>query len=142
MADALEAMLGGAGEVLGATDRKRIAEVRRLDDVLDRLNLGDSRISERIGPGRADRGRSPAAERDPGVHHEPGGCRRRDRPRRHGPPGEAAEAWPADAPGRAGRGAAAAGAPGGHGAGGGGGIHDRGGACCRAAGGGEGGSNT
>ncbi len=38
MADALEAMLGGAGEVLGATDRKRIAEVRRLDDVLDRLN--------------------------------------------------------------------------------------------------------
>jgi len=38
MADALEAMLGGAGEVLGATDRKRIGEVRRLDDVLDRLN--------------------------------------------------------------------------------------------------------
>jgi phosphate:Na+ symporter len=38
MADALEAMLAGAGEVLGATDRKRIGEVRRLDDVLDRLN--------------------------------------------------------------------------------------------------------
>ena len=38
MADALEAMLGGAGEALGATDRKRIGEVRRLDDVLDRLN--------------------------------------------------------------------------------------------------------
>jgi len=38
MADALEAMLAGAGEVLGATDRKRIGDVRRLDDVLDRLN--------------------------------------------------------------------------------------------------------
>jgi phosphate:Na+ symporter len=38
MADALEAMLSGAAEALGATDRRRIAEVRRLDDVLDRLN--------------------------------------------------------------------------------------------------------
>jgi phosphate:Na+ symporter len=38
MADALEAMLAGAGEVLGTTDRKRIGDVRRLDDVLDRLN--------------------------------------------------------------------------------------------------------
>ncbi len=38
MADALEAMLGRAGEVLATTDRHRIAEVRRLDDVLDRLN--------------------------------------------------------------------------------------------------------
>jgi len=38
MADALEGMLGGAGEVLGATDRRRLGEVRRLDDVLDRLN--------------------------------------------------------------------------------------------------------
>jgi phosphate:Na+ symporter len=38
MADALELMLAGAGEVLGATDRRRLGEVRRLDDVLDRLN--------------------------------------------------------------------------------------------------------
>jgi phosphate:Na+ symporter len=38
MADSLEAMLGGAGDVLGATDRRRLGEVRRLDDVLDRLN--------------------------------------------------------------------------------------------------------
>jgi phosphate:Na+ symporter len=38
MADALEAMLGRAGEVLASTDRRRIGEVRRLDDVLDRLN--------------------------------------------------------------------------------------------------------
>ena len=38
MADALEAMLNGAADALGSTDRRRIAEVRRLDDVLDRLN--------------------------------------------------------------------------------------------------------
>jgi phosphate:Na+ symporter len=38
MADALEAMLGRAGEVLASTDRRRIGEVQRLDDVLDWLN--------------------------------------------------------------------------------------------------------
>jgi phosphate:Na+ symporter len=38
MADALEAMLGRAGEVLASTDRRQLGEVRRLDDVLDRLN--------------------------------------------------------------------------------------------------------
>lgn len=38
MGDALEAMLAGVAEVLDGTDRKRIGEVRRLDDVLDRLN--------------------------------------------------------------------------------------------------------
>jgi phosphate:Na+ symporter len=38
MADTLEAMLTGAAEALARTDRQRIAEVRRLDDVLDRLN--------------------------------------------------------------------------------------------------------
>jgi phosphate:Na+ symporter len=38
MADALEAMLGRAADVLASTDRRRIGEVRRLDDVLDRLN--------------------------------------------------------------------------------------------------------
>ena len=38
MADALEAMLSRAAEVLASTDRRRIGEVRRLDDVLDRLN--------------------------------------------------------------------------------------------------------
>ena len=38
MADALEAMLNGAADALGSTDRRRIAEVRRLDDVFDRLN--------------------------------------------------------------------------------------------------------
>lgn len=38
MADSLEAMLARAGDAMGSTDRRRIAEVRRLDDVLDRLN--------------------------------------------------------------------------------------------------------
>jgi len=38
MADALEAMLGRAAAALASTDRRRIGEVRRLDDVLDRLN--------------------------------------------------------------------------------------------------------
>jgi phosphate:Na+ symporter len=38
MADALEVMLTAATDTLGGTDRRRIAEVRRLDDVLDRLN--------------------------------------------------------------------------------------------------------
>jgi phosphate:Na+ symporter len=38
MTDALEAMLTGAADTLGSTDRRRIADVRRLDDVLDRLN--------------------------------------------------------------------------------------------------------
>jgi phosphate:Na+ symporter len=38
MADVLEAMLAGAAEALSGTERRKIAEVRRLDDVLDRLN--------------------------------------------------------------------------------------------------------
>ncbi len=38
MADALEAMLSGAAEAFNSSDRRRIGEVRRLDDVLDRLN--------------------------------------------------------------------------------------------------------
>jgi phosphate:Na+ symporter len=38
MADVLEEMLRGAAEALSQTDRKRIAEIRRIDDVLDRLN--------------------------------------------------------------------------------------------------------
>ncbi len=38
MADALEAMLTGAADALIGSDRQRIAEVRRLDNVLDRLN--------------------------------------------------------------------------------------------------------
>jgi phosphate:Na+ symporter len=38
MADALETMLTGAAEALTGTDRQRIAQVRRLDNVLDKLN--------------------------------------------------------------------------------------------------------
>src|SRR5690348_8179298 len=43
MADALEAMLGGAADALAGGDRRRISEVRRLDDVLDRLNAAIKR---------------------------------------------------------------------------------------------------
>jgi phosphate:Na+ symporter len=39
MADALEAMLLGAAETMSGTDRRRISDVRRLDNVLDRLNI-------------------------------------------------------------------------------------------------------
>ncbi len=38
VADALEALLNGAAQSLGASDRKRFAETRRLDDVIDKLN--------------------------------------------------------------------------------------------------------
>lgn len=38
LADALEAMLNGARKVIFAGDRKEVAEIKRLDDVLDRLN--------------------------------------------------------------------------------------------------------
>lgn len=38
MADALEVMLRGAGEVLATDDRKRVAEIGRMDDVIDRLD--------------------------------------------------------------------------------------------------------
>jgi phosphate:Na+ symporter len=50
MADALEVMLGGAGEALNGTDRRRIAEVRRLDDVLDRLNTAIKLYLTRLDP--------------------------------------------------------------------------------------------
>jgi phosphate:Na+ symporter len=38
MADTLEAMLTGAADALTSGDRERISEVRRLDDVIDKLN--------------------------------------------------------------------------------------------------------
>ncbi len=38
MADTLEAMLAGAADALRSSDRARISEVRRLDDVIDKLN--------------------------------------------------------------------------------------------------------
>jgi phosphate:Na+ symporter len=50
MADALEAMLSGTGEVLGSTDRRRITEVRRLDDILDRLNAAIKRYISGLHP--------------------------------------------------------------------------------------------
>jgi phosphate:Na+ symporter len=50
MADALEAMLGGAADALGGGDRRRISEVRRLDDVLDRLNGAIKRYLTELDP--------------------------------------------------------------------------------------------
>ena len=47
MADALEAMLARAADVLASTDRRRIGEVRRLDDVLDRLNTAIKALPDR-----------------------------------------------------------------------------------------------
>jgi phosphate:Na+ symporter len=38
LADMLEAMLVAAGEAFATDDRRRVAEARRMDDVLDRLN--------------------------------------------------------------------------------------------------------
>ncbi|MDB5431839.1 MAG: putative Na+/phosphate transporter [Caulobacter sp.] len=38
MADALEVMLRGAADVLASDDRKRVADIRRMDDVIDRLD--------------------------------------------------------------------------------------------------------
>ena len=50
MADALEAMLAGAADALGSTDRRRISEVRRLDNVLDRLNTAIKRYLTALDP--------------------------------------------------------------------------------------------
>jgi phosphate:Na+ symporter len=50
MADALEAMLTRTGEVLASTDRRRISEVRRLDDVLDRLNTAIKAYLSQLDP--------------------------------------------------------------------------------------------
>jgi len=50
MADALDAMLGRAAEALAGTDRQRIAQVRRLDDVLDRLNTAIRNYIRRLRP--------------------------------------------------------------------------------------------
>jgi phosphate:Na+ symporter len=50
MADALEAMLTRVGEVLASTDHRRIAEVKRLDDVLDRLNTAIKRYLSSLDP--------------------------------------------------------------------------------------------
>ncbi len=50
MADTLEAMLAGAADALGETDRRRISEVRRLDDVLDRLNTAIKNYLSELDP--------------------------------------------------------------------------------------------
>ncbi len=56
MADALETMLSDAAEAFGGTDRQRIAQVRRLDDVLDRLNRAIKDYLSALDPEALDDG--------------------------------------------------------------------------------------
>ncbi len=50
LADTLEAMLLGLKECLRSTDRKRITETKRLDDLLDRLNTAIKAYLSRLDP--------------------------------------------------------------------------------------------
>jgi len=50
LADVLEAMLLGLKETLQSTDRKRISETKRLDDLLDRLNTAIKSYLSRLDP--------------------------------------------------------------------------------------------
>jgi phosphate:Na+ symporter len=50
MADALEAMLTRAGEMLAITDHRQTGDVRRLDDVLDRLNTAIKKYLANLDP--------------------------------------------------------------------------------------------
>jgi phosphate:Na+ symporter len=50
MSDGLEALLDGAADSLGQTDRKRIAETRKLDDVLDRLGAAIKAYLSELDP--------------------------------------------------------------------------------------------
>ena len=50
LADVLEAMLLGFREALQSTDRKRITETKRLDDLLDRLNTAIKAYLSRLDP--------------------------------------------------------------------------------------------
>jgi phosphate:Na+ symporter len=52
MADVLEEMLHGASEALDRGDRRRIAQTRRLDDVLDRLNAAIKTYVAGLDPDR------------------------------------------------------------------------------------------
>ena len=54
MADALEAMLAGAEAALAGTDRRRLAAVRRQDDVLDRLHRAIGDFLGALGPDQLD----------------------------------------------------------------------------------------
>jgi phosphate:Na+ symporter len=50
MSDGLEALLDGAADSLGQTDRKRIAETRKLDDVLNRLGAAIKAYLSELDP--------------------------------------------------------------------------------------------
>ena len=49
MADVVEAMLRGSQDVLHTADRKRVAEIARMDDILDKLHEAIERYLIRIG---------------------------------------------------------------------------------------------
>ncbi|TGD94302.1 Na/Pi cotransporter family protein [Methylobacterium nonmethylotrophicum] len=50
MADVLAEMMGGAGEALTGGDRARVAQIRRMDDTLDRLNAAIKAYLIRLDP--------------------------------------------------------------------------------------------
>jgi phosphate:Na+ symporter len=54
MGDVLDAMLQGALDALDRGDRKRIAETKRMDDILDRLNSAITAYLTRIDPEELD----------------------------------------------------------------------------------------
>ena len=58
LADVLEAMLQGLRDALERGDRRRVAETKRLDDVLDRLNTAIKAYLTGARPGGDDRSRS------------------------------------------------------------------------------------
>ena len=54
MADVLDAMLQGALEAFERGDRKRVAETKRMDDILDRLNNAITAYLTRVDPEELD----------------------------------------------------------------------------------------
>ncbi len=126
MADALEAMLARAADTLGSTDHRQIGEVRRLDDVLDRLNTAIKAYltSLDVEALSGDDNRRLTQVLVFSTNLEAAGDvvdRRRDGPSRQAP-----EAWPAATTRRVRRGPPVAGPSGGHGARRRRRVHDRG----------------
>ena len=79
LADVLEAMLSAFAEAIVSGNRHRIAEARRLDDVLDRLNAAIRGYLAGLDR-EAMRKRTPSRHRDPHLCHQHGARRRRGGP--------------------------------------------------------------
>ena len=92
MADVLEAMLRAALEALDRGDRQRIAETKRLDDVVDRLNGAIKAYLTSLDHESLDAEDDHPSVGDSGVHHQPRTCRRHRRARRRGEPRQAGQA--------------------------------------------------